>query len=118
MYALLAGSSNLGQGLAQYSGAVLLQAFGCQPKGAIDEGEQFKHLWMASLIGIILPLGTLFLIPFLIPDASQTERLLVANPESATAGSYYERKCAKRKGVIRRQYEKVVRDQPVSTSTD
>ena len=76
MYALLAGSSNLCGSLSQYTGASLLLYLGVNPRGAIGETQQFENLWLASLISTLLPLVTIALIPFLIPDKGQKESLL------------------------------------------
>lgn len=76
MYALLAGCHNIGSSVAQYSGAFMLKELGITPKGAIDEGHVFDNLWIAVTISACLPLITLALIPFTIPDKNQTEPIL------------------------------------------
>ena len=81
VFALLAGSSNLGNALSQYQGAFILEMFGVNPSGALGESHQFDNLWKVSLISLTLPLIPICTIPFLIPDASQTERLLVTKEE-------------------------------------
>lgn len=93
MYALLAGSFNLSGGMSQFSGAYLLKWLGCQPNGSKDESAQFDNLWVASLIGTLLPCLTLLLVPILIPDASQTEKLLVEGDNAGNSpctGSLWE----------------------------
>lgn len=91
MYALLAGCHNIGSSVAQYSGAFMLKELGITPKGAIDEGHVFDNLWIAVTISACLPLITLALIPFTIPDKNQTEPILTEFPHSATVGSPWER---------------------------
>ena len=71
MYALLAGSSNLGGNLANYGGAFVLEALGVRPSGAAGESSQFDNLWIASLLSSVLPCIPLLLLPLLIPDAKQ-----------------------------------------------
>lgn len=76
VYALLAGSSNLGSALSQYFGAFLLDALAIRPTGGRGESAQFGNMWIAALISLSLPILPLFLLPVLIPDAAQTDRLL------------------------------------------
>jgi folate/biopterin transporter len=87
IFALLAGCMNLGTQVADYSGAYLLENLGVHPSGAVGESDQFKNLWKASLCATLLPALTILLIPVLMPNARQTETLLMRNPSSATAGS-------------------------------
>lgn len=87
MFALLAGCGNIGNSIADYMGAYVLEVLHVHPRGAIGEGAQFQNLWKASCIATMLPAITIILIPFLIPQARQTDRLLLSNPESATVGS-------------------------------
>ncbi len=81
-FALLAGSSNLGSSLSQYTGATLLSLLGVNPSGAVGESAQFENLWLASLITTLLPIITLIAIPFLIPDIYQDDKLLDLDNES------------------------------------
>ena len=76
MYALLAGCHNLGNTISSNTGALLLEYLGCQPSGAPNESKQFEHLWVGSALSSVLPLLTCALIPWLIPDARQTDKLL------------------------------------------
>jgi hypothetical protein len=89
MYALLAGCHNLGNTLSEYLGAYILEILGVNPAGLDNEGAQFDNLWVASLIATILPTLTLVLIPYLIPDKLQTDKLLDEDDRSATAGSLW-----------------------------
>jgi hypothetical protein len=75
MYALLAGSSNLGGALAQYQGVFLLEMLNITPSGAANETRAFENLWVASLINSLLPLFPLILIPLLIPRGSPGKKL-------------------------------------------
>ncbi|CAD7942560.1 unnamed protein product [Amoebophrya sp. A25] len=81
LYALLAGCSNLGNTISDYLGAWVLEELGCRPSGAKNESAQFENLWLAALISCVLPLFTIALIPVLIPDRKQTERLLQEDGE-------------------------------------
>jgi hypothetical protein len=87
IFALLAGCMNLGTQIADYSGAYLLELLGVHPTGSPDESMMFQNLWKASMCATLLPAVTVLLIPTLIPNARQTETLLMNDPSSATAGS-------------------------------
>jgi len=87
MYALLAGCHNLGNTISSNTGALLLEYLGCQPNGVPNESKQFEHLWVGSALSSVLPLVTCALIPWLIPDARQTDKLLVDEDQDACAGS-------------------------------
>eukprot|EP00927_Polykrikos_kofoidii_P084518 TRINITY_DN8925_c0_g2_i2.p1 TRINITY_DN8925_c0_g2~~TRINITY_DN8925_c0_g2_i2.p1 ORF type:complete len:591 (-),score=93.15 TRINITY_DN8925_c0_g2_i2:70-1773(-) len=91
MYALLAGCHNLGNTIASNCGALVLELLGCTPSGDANEEEKFKNLWIASALSTILPLLTLAALPFLIPDAKQTDKLLDEADRSATSGSLWKR---------------------------
>lgn len=82
MYALLAGTSNLGTQIGGSVGAAVLTSFGVTPRGDHAESHKFHNLWIAALISSIAPIITLVLLPWMIPDALQTERLM---DESASA---------------------------------
>merc|ERR1719171_667434 len=87
MYALLAGCHNLGNTIASNTGALLLEYLGCQPSGSPHETKQFEYLWVGSALSSVLPLITCALIPWLIPDARQTDKLLADDEQDACAGS-------------------------------
>lgn len=87
MYALLAGCHNLGMAVSSNLGALMLEWLDCQPSGQPNETAQFKNLWMASLLSTLMPAVTLILLPWLIPDAKQTDRLLAEDDRDATEGS-------------------------------
>merc|ERR1719240_464519 len=87
MYALLAGCHNLGNTISSNTGALLLEYLGCQPSGAPNESKQFEYLWVGSALSSALPLVTCALIPWLIPDARQTDKLLDNDDQDACAGS-------------------------------
>merc|ERR1712048_856228 len=89
MYALLAGSYNLGMAVSSNIGALLLDRLGCRPSGADKESAQFENLWLASAVATLLPLASVLALIRLVPDASQTEKLVGsdAGTDSATAGS-------------------------------
>lgn len=76
MYALLAGSANFANQLARSEGSFVLCALGVEPNGSPDESAQFEHLWIAVLLAAVGPCVPLVLLPFLIPDARQTDTLL------------------------------------------
>jgi len=91
MYALLAGCHNLGNTISSNTGALLLEYLNCQPSGAPNESKQFEHLWIGSALSTVLPLVTCALIPWLIPDAKQTDKLLDEDDNDACAGSLWKR---------------------------
>lgn len=91
MYALLAGCHNLGNTLSEYIGAYALHVLEVRPAGLNNEGHQFDNLWKAAVISTVLPLVTLALLPVLVPDARQTDKLLEDDDRSATAGSLWSR---------------------------
>lgn len=76
MYALLAGTSNLGGNIALHLGSYLLAYLDCNPDGSPGETEQFRNLWLGAFISACGPLIPLVAVNFLIPDAHQTDRLL------------------------------------------
>jgi hypothetical protein len=79
MYALLAGSSNLGNALAQYQGAFVLDMLDIKPTGAVGESRQFENMGIVGIIATVLPIIPLFFIRILIPDKGQKESLLLEN---------------------------------------
>jgi len=91
MYALLAGCHNLGNTVAANLGALVLEVLNCQPSGQANESAQFEHLWVASLISTVMPTLTLVLLPWLIPDAKQTDKILHDDDRDATQGSLLRR---------------------------
>jgi len=90
MYALLAGCHNLGLSTASYLGACMLQVLEIVPSGALNESAQFEHLWVAASIQAIAPVLTLVVLPWMIPNALQTEQLLDSGTK-ATDGSPWQR---------------------------
>lgn len=91
MYALLAGCHNLGNTIASSCGAFLLQYFGVAPNGSTGEDHQFENLWLCSIVSTVLPMFTLLLLPWLIPDARQTDKLIQDDDRDATKGSLWRR---------------------------
>lgn len=91
MFALLAGCHNFGVSIAQFLGGFLLDSLGVDPAGLPDEGAKFDNLWIASLVASVLPFLAILLVPLMIPDARQTDTLLIENAHSATAGSLLSR---------------------------
>lgn len=91
MYALLAGCHNLGNTIASNCGALVLEWLKCQPSGAVGESDQFKYLWVGSALSTVLPMLTLMLLPWLIPDAKQTDKLLDDDDKDPTEGSLLRR---------------------------
>jgi len=101
IFALLAGSSSLGYVISAYLGSYVLDRLDIRPAGeegslgggagggggVLSESAQFENLWKASLVSTLLPLVTICMIPLLIPDALQTEKMLHGMIESATVGS-------------------------------
>lgn len=91
MYALLAGCHNLGGTIASSTGAFMLELLEVQPSGANKESDQFRNLWVASAISSVLPALVLLLLPWLIPDRKQTEKLMKDDDVSVTRGSLWRR---------------------------
>jgi len=89
MYALLAGCHNLGGTIASSCGALLLDRLGCKPSGAIGESAQFENLWVASAVSSALPIVTIVLLFWLIPDAHQNVSLVDDTEDGATANSLW-----------------------------
>lgn len=82
MYAIMAGSNNLGAAFASYQGAFVLEKLDIKPCGNMTgESSQFDNLWIASLISLCIQIVPLFFIPFLVPDAKQTDDLLLAEDD-------------------------------------
>lgn len=91
LFALLAGASNLGSALGDVFGSFLLARLGVRPHGGPGDAEQFKNLWIAALVQALLPLITLALVPWMIPNVLPTERILTAQ-EEAEASSQPQRR--------------------------
>mmetsp|Transcript_48385 Transcript_48385/g.121960 ORF Transcript_48385/g.121960 Transcript_48385/m.121960 type:complete len:581 (-) Transcript_48385:149-1891(-) len=91
MYALLAGCHNLGNTIASNCGALALELLNCQPSGADNESAQFNNLWKGALASVVMPTLTLALLPWMIPDAKQTDKILDENDRDATEGSLLRR---------------------------
>jgi hypothetical protein len=89
MYALLAGCHNLGNTIASNCGALVLRNLGCKPSGQPGEDAVFDNLWKASAMSTLLPMLTLILLPWLIPDAYQTDKLLEDDDRDATSHSLW-----------------------------
>lgn len=85
MYAILAGTQNLGSSLGAYLGAFLLKSLDITPKGEPNESAAFDNLWIAAVISTVLPCVPLLLVRVLIPDARQTDRLLPAGRAAAAS---------------------------------
>ena len=90
MYALLAGCHNIGSSVSQSFGAFMLERLGVNPSGKAGDPGEFENLWIAALISSMIPMFSLWLIPYCIPDALQTDTIIGENISSATAGSPYE----------------------------
>jgi len=91
MYALLAGTINLGYTLSSFNGAYLLSVLEITPTGVDGEEAQFDNLWKASLFSTFMALLTIVGMPLFIPDIPPAVRLLAEGDASATAGSPWER---------------------------
>lgn len=91
MYALLAGCHNLGNTIASNCGAYVLLLLNCNPSGQEAESHQFDRLWIGSALSTVLPMLTLLLLPWLIPDSRQTDKLLDDDDRDATTGSLWRR---------------------------
>jgi len=89
MFALLAGCHNMGNSMGQIGGALMLHRMGVTPDGSPNEGYRFEKLWICTVVQTAAPLITLVVLPFMIPNASQTE---VLSTKHATADSLWEQK--------------------------
>jgi len=87
MFALLAGCHNMGNSMGQIGGALVLDLLGVTPNGALNEGAKFDNLWIATCIQSFVPLITLFVLPFMIPNAKQTD---VLSTRQATDDSFFQ----------------------------
>lgn len=88
-YALLAGSSNLGEVVAANFGSFMLQQLGCDPSGSIGEGAQFNNLWLAAVIATVLPLVEVVGLIWLLPNARQNESIELDSDRDITAHSLW-----------------------------
>lgn len=86
MYALLAGCMNFGSIVSSFIGAGVLVALGVTPDGSPGESKKFENLWIAALISAVAPVVVIFAIPWMLPNAYQTESLL-DDQSSAVEGS-------------------------------
>lgn len=78
LYAIMAGSNNLGNAFASYKGAAVLEWLDIKPSGNMTgESAQFNNLWIASLISLCIQVVPLLFIMILVPDAKQEDDLLV-----------------------------------------
>ena len=100
MYALLAGCHNIGGSVAQSFGAFLLERLGVNPSGKENEGATFEWLWVAALVSALMPMASLSMIPYCVPNALQTQTVLTDQPTSATAGSPWEQFWARKKKAV------------------
>jgi len=91
VYAILAGSRNIGRSCGDYIGAGVLYMAGVNPSGQKGESEHFEHLWVVQLIVAVLPVLVMPLLFILIPDAKQTEKLTQDHEGSAVHGSLWSR---------------------------
>lgn len=96
MYALLAGCHNLGLACASYLGASMLTVLEIAPTGAVGEGHVFDKLWLAAVVQAFAPVLTLIALPWMIPNALQTEKLLDADAK-AVDGSPWQRLMGQRR---------------------
>ncbi len=83
LYAIMAGSSNIGSAFSSYQGAFVLDMLGVAPSGNMSgESTQFEDLWKAQVISLVIQVVPLFFIFMLIPNAKQTDDLLLVLEES------------------------------------
>eukprot|EP00808_Paulinella_micropora_P010508 g61912.t1 len=74
-FAVTAGIANLGGTSSAFGGSFLLYKLGIRPTGAENEDAQFEKLWLASLIASLLPMVTILLIPYCVPEGKMTDDL-------------------------------------------
>ena len=68
---------------------MLLKKLNITPSGKENEIAQFDKLWMASFVSAVLPVVSIALLPFCIPNRSQTDRLIEVDDISAVKGSLW-----------------------------
>ena len=90
MFALLAGCHNLGRSVASIFGTYLLAYLGVEPDGTVHDQHCFDRLWVAAAFQALAPLITLCIIPSMIPNVSQTQRLDLQGGPSGDMGSFAE----------------------------
>lgn len=77
LYAIMAGSNNVGSTFSSFQGAFVLDQLNIKPTGNMTgESRQFDNLYIASIISIAIQVVPLFFINILIPDVKQTDDLL------------------------------------------
>mmetsp|Transcript_6636 Transcript_6636/g.10664 ORF Transcript_6636/g.10664 Transcript_6636/m.10664 type:complete len:562 (+) Transcript_6636:53-1738(+) len=91
MYALLAGSHNLGSTISSNCGAFLLRKLSCTPSGLVGESAAFENLWVAAVIATVLPMITISALFWLLPDARQNENIPGVPEDDVCCGSLWRR---------------------------
>mmetsp|Transcript_19485 Transcript_19485/g.29087 ORF Transcript_19485/g.29087 Transcript_19485/m.29087 type:complete len:213 (+) Transcript_19485:120-758(+) len=86
MFALLAGSRNMGRMIGDFGGAALLKAFSVEPRGRDNESEEFRYLWLVAVIGASVHLIPLSLIPWCVPKGCPGDRDLIDELENEVNG--------------------------------
>lgn len=89
LFALMAGCSNIGSRIAEFFGAALLDAYGVTPSGHRKESAKFENLWIVALIAALAPLVTMFMIPFMVPNATQKETILQEDASAVDASPFH-----------------------------
>lgn len=90
MYALLAGCHNLGHSIAASWSAYMLTLLNVRPSGESNESAQFDNLAKASTVSVVLPMFTIILIFWLVPNKRQSETLIENTAYDATTGSLWQ----------------------------
>lgn len=91
MLGLTAGTFNMAMILSSYCGGFLLNRYGIIPSGQNNESLVFANLWKVQVLAALAPCVMLFLLPALIPAATQTEPLINERRDSATHNSFFDR---------------------------
>lgn len=89
VYALAVGCHNTGYSVANALGALVLHLFDCNPRGLPNEGEQFRNLWLCSVVTGALPLLASAAIFWLVPNTKPGESL--GHSLHTTEGSMWKR---------------------------
>eukprot|EP00466_Bigelowiella_natans_P021403 jgi/Bigna1/133397/aug1.21_g8105 len=79
MFALLAGSRNMGRVIGDFGGAALLKALDVGPDGSSGEEREFDRMWIVCIVVGLAQFLPLFLIPFLIPEGRPSDRTKMAS---------------------------------------
>merc|ERR1740129_2513510 len=91
MYSLFVGCQNLGQFLASYFGAITLAWLDINPDGSMLDTGRFTKLWEAAMFQAFAPLVILWMLPIVVPHATQIAAIIDEVPGALTRDSPWSR---------------------------